>query len=228
MQFLNDIKNIFYPNVCQACETVLTTNENVVCSQCLFSLPTTNSLMNNAINVEKVFFGRIKIEHATALLLYNKKGITQKLIHNLKYKGNQEIGVFLGDWLGKEMQVSKIFENIDFIVPVPLHKKKFKKRGYNQVEKFGIQLSIHLQKPYVDGVLIKKEKSTTQSKKTRLDRWKNMEELFFLDDHSFFENKHILLIDDIITTGATIESCANELFKANKIKISIAVMAITE
>lgn len=228
MQFLIDIKNIFYPNICLSCEAVLSNNEHVVCTSCLYKLPLSYSLEINNLIVEKVFFGRVKVFQATALLSYQKKGITQKLIHQLKYRGHQEIGTYLGDWLGSKMIKSELFDTIDYIIPVPLHKKRLKKRGYNQVSTFGLQLSKKLKVPFIENILIRTSTNPTQTKKTRLERWKNVVELFYLTDTTIFENKHILLIDDILTTGATIEACANELFKTNNITISLAFMAITE
>jgi ComF family protein len=228
MRIFNDILNIFFPNVCLSCDSVLTQHENTLCSRCLADLPLTNYLKNENINVVKVFYGRIKIEHATALLFYHKKGITQELIHKLKYKGYEQIGTFFGDWLGIDLKKEGIFEDIDYIIPVPLHKNRLKSRGYNQVTKFGQRLAFHLDKPFIEDKLIRTNANKTQTKKSRLERIKNVNELFYLTDNLFFEGKHILLIDDIITTGATIEACANELLKTKNIKISLAVMAITE
>lgn len=228
MRFLSDILGVFYPTICLSCNVVLTNQEEILCTQCLYDLPLTNFIQTNNTTVEKIFYGRIKIEQAIALLFYHKGGITQKLIHQLKYKGHEEIGVFIGDWLGNEIQKYHFFNDVDFIIPVPLHKNRLKKRGYNQVSKFGKRLEFHMNTPFVEDVLIRTTNSETQTKKTRFDRWKNVNELFFLSDCELFKNKHILLIDDIITTGATIESCVNELLKAKNIKISIAVMAFTE
>ena len=228
MQIFTDILHIFYPNICLNCDTVLTSNENMLCTTCLYDLPLTNYLKNNQDNVKKIFYGRIAVEQATALLHYHKKGITQELIHKLKYKGNQEIGTFFGDWQGVAMKKSDLFNDVDIIIPVPLHKNRLKKRGYNQVTKYGERLAFHLNKPFIPNVLVRKSFNKTQTKKSRFDRIKNVKELFYLTDKTIFENKHILLIDDIITTGATLESCANELFKTKNIKLSIAVIAITE
>ena len=228
MRFFNEIKNIFYPNICLNCETVLSINEKQLCTLCLFNLPLTNYLKNNDKSVEKIFYGRVKIERATAFLFYNKKGITQTLIHKLKYKGYEEIGGFFGDWFGEILKDNNSFNNIDYIIPVPLHKKRQKVRGYNQLTKFGERLSINMNKPFLENILIKKASSKTQTKKSRLERIKNVNKLFFLTDLEIFQNKHILLIDDIITTGATIEACANELFLTKNIKISIISMAISE
>lgn len=228
MAFFNDLKNIFYPNTCSCCATVLSPYENTVCTTCLYNLPLTNYLQNDNIAIKEKFYGRIKIEHAAALLLYHKKGIVKELIYNLKYKGDEQVGYFLGDWLGKEVKSHQFLNDIDCIIPVPLHKKRLKKRGYNQVSKFGERLAYHLEKPYKENLLVRNSQSATQTKRSRLDRWKNVKDIFSITDTKQLENKHILLIDDIITTGATLESCANALLKAPHVKISIAVMAITE
>lgn len=228
MRLFRDIANLFFPELCNCCENVLTSKEQIVCSHCLFELPKTNytSIENNP--VKKIFYGRLNIVNATALLKYSKKGLVQKLIHNLKYYGHQEIGIFLGNMLANELIKSSGFKSVDTIIPVPLHKKSLKKRGYNQLTTFGIELSKKLNLTYNDTVLKSKSKSNTQSKKMRLDRWQNVDNQFFILDFSTLENKHILLIDDVITTGATMEACCNELFKIKNIKISIAVMAFTE
>jgi len=133
MQFFKDITHIFFPNICSCCDNVLTSNEITVCTQCIYDLPLTNYTLENSDFVKKVFYGRIQLEQATALFLYQKKGIVQNLIHNLKYRGHQEIGIFIGKWLGQEMKKSNNYEDIDYIIPVPLHKKRFKERGYNQL-----------------------------------------------------------------------------------------------
>lgn len=228
MQIFNDILNIFFPNVCLSCNSILTQHENTLCSKCVADLPLTNYLKNNNTNMAKVFYGRIKIEHATALLFYHKKGITQELIHKLKYQGYEQIGTYFGNWLGSDLKKNGSFDDIDYIIPVPLHKNRLKSRGYNQVTKLGQGLAFHLNKPYIEDLLIRTNSNKTQTKKSRLERIKNVNKLFYLTDGIFFEGKHILLIDDIITTGATLEACANELLKTKNIKISLAVIAITE
>lgn len=227
MQFFKDITRIFFPNVCMCCENGLTNSENTICTYCLHELPLTNYTLTNSNAVLKIFYGRITLEKATALLYYHKKGIVQNLIHNLKYGNQQSIGEFIGNWLGTEMKESNQFTNIDYIVPIPLHKNRLKERGYNQVTTFGKTLAKILDVSYIENVIIRKSANKTQTHKGRFDRWKNVTELFYITNVSFFENKHILLIDDIITTGATIESCYNELIKTKNIRISVAVMAIT-
>lgn len=228
MNFLKNLFNLFFPDVCLSCKLQLSTNEKTICTRCRHDFPLTEftNYPNNL--VEKRFIGRIPIIEATALLYFHKKGKSQQLIHELKYKGHQEIGAFLGNWLGDEILESNRFKKLDFIVPVPLHPKKLKKRGYNQLTKFGKALSKKLEIPFIEDKLMKGGSTETQTLKGKIGRWRNVQELFELNDISYFENKHLLLIDDVITTGATMESCCNELFKTKNVKISIAVMAYTE
>lgn len=228
MKLLKDIFNVFYPDICLCCNTALTTNEHIICLFCRNDLPLTNFCYETNNLVEKTFYGRIPIKKGTALFYFLKKGKTQQLMHRLKYKGNQEIGSFIGDWLGENMLLSNRFNDIDCIIPVPLHYKKQKKRGYNQVSTFGISLSKTLKIPYYEGVLQRKTATNTQTKLIRLDRWKNVKELFQVENTHKLNNKHILLIDDIITTGATLEACYLALNKCENIKISIASMAYTK
>ncbi|CDF80970.1 phosphoribosyltransferases family protein [Formosa agariphila KMM 3901] len=206
--------------------TILADGEATLCTTCRHHLPVTQFHFNNNDSVSKVFYGRVQVENATALLRFEKKGITQKLIHQLKYKGQEPIGTFLGDWLGGELQTLDAYKTIDVVIPVPLHKTKLKKRGYNQVAKFGQQLALALNAAYIDDVLIKITNVNSQVSKNRLSRWTNSEVIFSVQHLEKIDNKHILLVDDIITTGATMEACANLLLSAKNVKISIAAMAI--
>jgi len=228
MNFLKNLFNLFFPDVCLSCKLQLSTNEKTICTQCRHDFPLTEftNYPNNL--VEKRFIGRIPIDEATALLYFHKKGKSQQLIHELKYKGHQEIGTFLGNWLADEMLESNRFKKIDAIISVPLHPKKLKKRGYNQLTKFGDVLSKKMNIPIISNKLIKVGGTETQTLKGKIARWRNVQELFKLNDTTCFENKHLLLIDDVITTGATMESCCKELLKTKGVKISIAVMAYTE
>ncbi|MBU2940837.1 ComF family protein [Lacinutrix sp. C3R15] len=222
------IIDLFFPKVCYACYVHLQDYEQYVCTSCRHSLPVTNYHFNANNAVEKVFYGREKVEQATALLRFEKKSIVQQLIHNLKYRGYEEIGVFLGQWLGNELKEIAAYNEIDIVIPVPLHKKKLKKRGYNQVAKFGQEIAKALQADYNDASLIKITNTTSQVTKKRFARWQTNYELFALQNASLIENKHVLIVDDIITTGATLESCIQILNKAKNVKISIATMAIVQ
>ena len=223
---VKNLLNLFFPKVCYACRNLLVDQETYICTDCRHNLPVTNYHFNNDDTVKKVLFGRVKLENATALLQFQKKGMVQHLLHGLKYKGYENIGVFLGKWLGEELKTIEAYGNIDAVVPVPLHKRKQRKRGYNQVEKFGLEIAKALDVEYIDTVLIKTTSTKTQVFKERIARWNNNNEVFSITNHNTIANKHILLVDDIITTGATIEACANVLLNAKNVKISLATMAI--
>ncbi len=222
---LESILNLFFPKVCFACNMHLNDNENDVCTTCRHDFPITNFHFNNGDTMLKVFYGRVKINQATALLRFEKSGIVQQLIHNLKYKGQENIGVFLGTWLGEELKTVKEYNSIDAVIPVPLHKNKRKKRGFNQVDKFAQEIAFALQSDFINDVLIKITNTTSQVNKKRLKRWNN-DAIFTLQNKNSITNKHILLVDDIITTGATLEACINILNEAENVKISVATMAI--
>ncbi|WP_062054028.1 ComF family protein [Aquimarina longa] len=224
---LRDLAYLFYPIHCAACNNPLHKNERILCTYCRHELPLGNFHNVNAKKIEKVFYGRIKIENATSLFIFHKDSLVQNLIHNLKYRGQEEIGEELGKWLGRELSQIRDYKSIDFIVPVPLHKKRLQERGYNQVEKFGIEIAKKLNAEYINSVLKKKSYTKKQSKRGRFNRWTNTVETFDTQNESLLINKHILLVDDIVTTGATIESCVNALKPISGIKISIATMAIT-
>lgn len=223
---LKSIINLFFPKVCYACHNLLNDNEDTICMDCRHDLPITNFHFDNNDSVAKVLYGRAKIENGTALFRFEKKGNVQRLIHNLKYKDHEHIGFVLGNWLGGELKTLESYKNIDVVIPVPLHKNKLKKRGYNQVALFGQQVAEALNVDYLDDVLVKVTNTKSQVNKKRLARWTNSDELFTLKNIEAIDNKHILVVDDIITTGATLEACISVLNQAKNIKISIATMAI--
>lgn len=218
--------NLFFPEVCYACLRFLSDNENCICTHCRHHLPVTNFHFTNSDAIKKVLYGRAVIENGTALFRFEKKGLVQQLIHGLKYKGYQKIGFTLGNWLGAELKTVQAYKNIDLVIPVPLHKSKLKKRGYNQVSKFAQQIAQAINATYTDKILLKTSQSTSQVNKKRWARWNNTNTLFVLNNKTKIDNKHILIVDDVITTGATLEACINVLQQANNVKISIATIAI--
>ncbi|MDB0040567.1 phosphoribosyltransferase family protein [Algibacter sp.] len=223
---LKSIVNLFFPKVCYACHNLLNDNEDTICMDCRHDLPITNFHFDNNDSVQKALYGRAKIENGTALFRFEKKGNVQRLIHNLKYKDHEHIGFVLGNWLGGELKTLESYKNIDVVIPVPLHKNKLRKRGYNQVALFGQQVAKALNADYLDDVLVKVTNTKSQVNKKRLARWTNSNELFTLKNMETIDNKHILIVDDIITTGATLEACISVLNQAKNLKISIATMAI--
>ena len=227
MQFFKDIFYLFYPNLCINCDNSLLQSETYLCLNCNNKLPIINSIDYKNI-ASTTFYGKVVVKNVSSFLYYQKDGITQKIIHQLKYKNQPELGVFIGKWFGDKLKELAIFKDVDYIIPVPLHKSKLKKRGYNQLTMFGEALSEILNIEYKSDVLVKTSIAKTQTFKQRFERFANNKTKFNLTDLHVFENKHILLIDDVITTGATLVSCSNELLKTKNITISIATMAYTK
>lgn len=189
-------------------------------------MPLTQYYLDPKNEAVKKFYGKIAIEHASALLYFNKKGIVQELIHNLKYKGHEEIGTILANWYVEDLKELILETPFDIVVPVPLHPKKFKERGYNQVTTFGKALAKGLNITYNDSVLYRKKYSKTQSKKNLSGRSDNINNLFDVISTEDHQHKHFLIVDDVLTTGATLEACSRALLKIPGTKISIVCMAI--
>ncbi|MFC4749718.1 ComF family protein [Flavobacterium branchiicola] len=222
----NYIINLFFPKVCSGCRSVLMTNESVLCTICRHELPLTQYHLDSNNEAVKKFYGKIEIEHASALLYFNKKGIVQELIHNLKYKGHEEIGTVLGNWYAEDLKELKLKKPFDVVIPVPLHSKKLKERGYNQVTTFGTTLADALHLTFDASVLYRKRYSKTQSKKNLLGRSENIDSIFDVHFSEANHDKHFLIVDDVLTTGATLEACARALLKIPGAKISIVCMAM--
>ncbi len=225
IKFINDLRGIFFPDSCVCCGDTLLSSENQICTDCQLGLPFTDFSPVKENPVEKIFWGRVQIESATALLSFSKKGSVQRILHSIKYKDNKELGVYMGRQLGTALAESHRFDDVDYLVPVPLHPKKFKKRGYNQSEEIAKGIAQKFDKPVVTDVLIRTEFTQTQTKKSRFSRWENVSEKFALAETDSFAGKHILLIDDVITTGATLESCARAILNAKDAKVSVAGLA---
>ena len=202
--------------------------EKNLCVTCLHDLPLTNLHSNDSKVISNIFYGTVILEHATALFYYPKQGTVRQLVHQLKYKGQEEISAYLGEWLGIELSESGYYNGVDVVVPVPLHKKRKSSRGYNQVEGFGKEIALSLNAIYNDTTLVRIKNTSTQTVKDRLTRWKNVETIFEVSELKNLQGKHILLVDDVITTGATIKACVTELNKIPNIKLSLAVMAYTD
>ena len=228
MKGLQHLFNLFYPDICVCCDQYLLDQEKIICIECRLDLPfieTGNSTYNPLLETLK---GKVIIEEGTSFLYYHPEGKVKKLIHQLKYKNNQKVGIFLGEWLGQKLLETKAYNSIDYIIPVPLHKDKLRLRGYNQLTKFGETLSSILNIKYLEGVLIRNTMAKTQTLKKRLDRFKSLVNNFSLINANLLKNKHVLLIDDVVTTGATLEACCKELLKIEGMKISIVTIALTE
>ena len=221
-----NIVNLFFPPVCAGCHSFLVSNENVICTLCRHNIPLTNHHLNAENEAFKKFYGRIPVEYTSALLYFHKKGIVQELIHNLKYKGQEQIGTVLGEWYAEDLKNVTILQSINEIIPVPLHKRKLRERGYNQVTNFGIKLSEGLNIAYNPNILVRNVYSKTQSKKNLLNRSEGIDTVFDVIFTEKDHDKHFLLIDDVITTGSTLEACSHALLKIPGAKISIVCMAM--
>ena len=201
-------------------------NESVICTHCRHEMPLTQYHLDSKNEAVKKFYGKIEIQHASAFLYFNKRGIVQELIHNLKYKGHEEIGSLLGNWYVEDLKELDLEIPFDVVIPVPLHKRKFRERGYNQVTTFGKALAEGLNITFDDTVLYRKKYSKTQSKKNLLGRSENIENIFDVHFSEKNQNKHFLIVDDVLTTGATLEACSRALLKIPGAKISIVCMAM--
>jgi ComF family protein len=216
---------LFWPNVCACCSTGLTRGEKYVCSHCMYELPATNFHKDPDNPIAQTFWGRASIEYATSGYFFRKGNKIQKLVHQVKYRGQKEMGAMLGHEMGKSLRGSS-FSEVDLIVPVPLHPKKFRVRGYNQSEWIAKGVAKALDKPVDVQTLIRLFFTTSQTiQKKRFNRWENVDSNFGLTNPDTFAGQHILLIDDVITTGATLEACIHAVLSAPESKVSVATLA---
>ncbi len=223
-KLFSGLLDILFPRVCPGCSMLLAEREKVICTECMYLLPRTNYWNENDNPIARIFWGRIQIENATSFLFFNKGSRLQQIIHHLKYKNQQEIGIELGKMFGLELQKTA-FSTIDSIVPVPLHPNKLKKRGYNQSELITKGIAEVLNKPLITNAVIRISEKESQTHKSRFERWENVQSIFNCIKPEEFINKHILLVDDVLTTGATLESCASAILGIEGAKLSIATLA---
>lgn len=219
--------HLFFPHLCAGCSTDVLDEQELICSTCMRSLPFTafEKIENNP--VEKLFWGRTTIQHASSVFYYITDSPLQEIIHHIKYKNYPELGVYMGKIMGLQLKNILSINKIDFMLPMPLHPTKEYARGYNQSTVLcqGIQATTEI--PYLDQVLIRNFNTDTQTKKSRIERWENVAEVFEITNPSAIQAKRILLIDDVITTGASTEACANLLLKNKAASVSICSLAYT-
>ena len=220
--------NLFYPKLCAGCASFLLEGETAICSRCRHEIPLTNHLATTDNEAMKKFYGKVPVVFAAAFMYFHKEGIVQQMIHQLKYKGNEAIGTAIGDWFSADLQHYNIIRSIDVVIAVPLHPKKFRERGYNQVTAFGEALSNNLNLPCQEGLLIRNQYSKTQTRKTLLGRTEvNKQSVFDVRFEEKDHGKHFLLIDDVLTTGSTLEACSRALLTIPGSKVSIICMAMS-
>ena len=220
----HQLMHLFYPNVCVICGRELLPGEEGACLQCLYKLPRTHNFREPDNDAEKLMAGRIPFERIASYCIYTKGGTLPPLIHHLKYRHNQRIGLLLGRMFGKDMLGSEFLNPVELIVPVPLHPKREKTRGYNQAEIIAKGLSEATGLPMSTGNLLRVVYNPTQTKRTKTQRWENVKDIFKVADPVLFERKHLLLVDDVITTGSTLEACGMALQVCKGMKISIATL----
>lgn len=216
---------IMYPRICLACGQPLVKGEEFACTKCMYHIRRTDYHLQKENPVAQLFYGRIELVFATAYFGFDKGGIFQKLMHQLKYKGQKEVGEMLGNHIGIGLKNSPHLPPVEAIIPVPLHKKKLKKRGYNQSEYIAKGIASVLNSPIDTNTLKRTSYNGSQTKLNKEQRWENVANNFIVSKKHTLQNKHILLVDDVLTTGATIEACYHALSTINGIKISVATLA---
>ena len=226
--FLSDIASLIYPRVCVACNGNLFKHEQHICNKCYITLPKTNYHLQKDNPLQRIFFGRAEVSAASSFLFFHKKGMVQKMLHALKYKGKPEVAQLLGKWYAEDLKQNNTLPAFDYIIPVPLHKKRQQKRGYNQSEYFAKGLNEILGIPILTNVLTKKHFTETQTHKTREERTENIMQSFSIENVEVINNKNILLVDDVITTGATLEACMIQLQKSATVNVSVASIAYAQ
>jgi ComF family protein len=222
-QALGDFVSLFFPDYCLGCSGSLVRGEKMICTRCMLEMPQTNYhyFPDNPLKLRMA--GRIPLIHALSFFRFNKNGRIQHVLHALKYKNEPDVGVMLGRVYGEKLKDLAL--SFDLIVPVPLHPSRQRKRGYNQSAKFAQGLGESLEIPFREDVLIRSVKTATQTNKNKLKRWENVNDVFAIKDRGPIQSKHILLVDDVVTTGATLEACALVLTGHGCDRISIASIA---
>lgn len=217
--------SLFYPRVCLSCDRSLNSVEEYICLPCRLSLPLTNYHKNRENPIAQKLRYTCNVNHAFAYLKYYRKGIAQKILRELKYNGNSEVGTLVGKWFGEELSIAGMDSTFDIIIPIPLHPLKLKRRGYNQSEKITEGLAEALRIEHLPNLLKRTVYTQTQTQKGMSERWTSTEQIFELGDSNDLSEKHILILDDVITTGATVESAVNCLWKVKPKAISVCALA---
>jgi ComF family protein len=222
---ISDTLHLFYPHICTGCGSDVLERENLLCLKCINDLPNTNFAMHNGNPVEKAFWGRIPVTAAHSQYYFAKENVIQHLIHQLKYKSNKDIGVYMGELMGSTLLSSNRFNNIDALIPLPLYPDKERKRGYNQATVICEGMAKTMNIPVLTNNVIRQRFTETQTRKHRVERWQNVEGSFVVNNPAALSGKNILLVDDVITTGATIEACGSTILQCEGAKLFVASLA---
>jgi len=227
LSFLHDFACLVFPGYCAACGCALFRNEEILCLRCYSALPRTGFHNDPENEVAQMFWGRVPVRHATSFMYFIKGSHYQHILHELKYKGQKNIGIVMGRMFGNELK-NTAFSEVDLIHPVPLHKAKLRKRGYNQSELIARGIAEILQKPVETRIFSRKVDTSSQTHKTRYERWENVSRIFSCEDPDSIRLRHILLVDDVITTGATLEAIASCVLAVEGTSVSLASLAFAK
>jgi ComF family protein len=220
-----DFLNLLVPSKCLSCGINLLKFEQFVCKTCLNKIPKTRFYENSESVVSQAFWGRVELQYAFSVYYFHKGSILQKLIHQVKYRGVKELAFELGKEMAYDLAESEFKKSVDLVIPVPLHPLKEQKRGYNQSDWLASGFAEVLEKKYSKAVLKRVHYTSTQTKKTREQRWENVKDAFEVEDAPTIENKHVVIVDDVLTTGATLEACAAKLLACKGTKVSVVTLA---
>ncbi|MFD1553153.1 ComF family protein [Putridiphycobacter roseus] len=219
---LNGLLDLFFPNACEICGNALNHTEKYICFPCKYNLPYVNRHPKHVESLQKIFWGRIDIEKVYSVLNYQKGNHTQKILHAIKYKNKTKLGRHMGKIMGNQLKKA---EKFDCIIPIPLHPKKQRIRGFNQSLILAEGIAETLPIPIITNQIERVKINKSQTQFSKYDRWDNVKQIFLLKNPSLLRNKHVLIVDDVLTTGATIESCAAEIYAKTACKISVATLA---
>ncbi|MGV3503100.1 MAG: ComF family protein [Adhaeribacter sp.] len=221
-----DFGALLFPGYCYACEKALVKGESLICTYCRMRLPYTNIPHQEPdAALKHRFSGQVNLQHALAFLYFKRAGRVQRLLHALKYQGQQEIGLLLGQWYGEALRPHGFGQAFDQILPVPLHAARRRQRGYNQSESFAQGLSQALEVPVATQALARQVATSSQTHKSRAERWRNVEQVFRVTQPELVRDRRVLLVDDVLTTGATLEACALTLVRAGCREVSVGAIA---
>jgi len=224
-QAVDDVLSLFYPSLCSGCRMHLPHGQRVLCVDCLYGLPLTDYHSQSVNPLDERFWGRLNVESVTSMCYFSEGGTVQRLIHRLKYQKDVEVGRYLGEFFGQRLRDSNRFGGIDLIVPVPLHWTRRRQRGYNQSDWFARGLSQGMERPWDSSVLGRGRKTRSQTSKGRMSRFENVEDAFLVRNMEGLKNKWILLVDDVMTTGATLEACGRKILEIPGTRLSFATIA---
>lgn len=218
--------HLFFPHCCAGCGSDVISNEQLLCLSCINRLPLTNFHLYAENPVQHIFRGRLPLVNATSYLYFTKDSLLQHLMHQFKYNNRKDIGAWFGKRMGEALTVSTGFTMPDALLPIPLFAARERKRGYNQAHILCTGMAEVMGLPVLKDIVVRSVFTETQTRKNRIERWQNMEGKFFLKDAAAIQGRHLLLVDDVITTGATLEACGQALLTANNVRLSVATMGI--